>query len=104
ALLRGQVAVDPRGARRLLAQAVADLDGDPKLTAPATATVALRAVAEVPPEDPRPWLQRAAPAAPVVDRGAGQGGTDGIRRAQPLLHRLRPGSGAPRRGSRDRPD
>src|SRR5690606_914016 len=73
ALLRGQVAVDPRGARRLLAQAVADLDGDPKLTAPATATVALRAVAEVPPEDPRPWLQRAAPAAPVVDRGAGQG-------------------------------
>src|SRR5690606_18623390 len=53
------VGVDPRGARRLLAQAVADLDGDPKLTAPATATVALRAVAEVPPEDPRPWLQRA---------------------------------------------
>lgn len=58
-LLYGETGVDPHPARRLLAQAVADLDGDPEMTATATAAVALRAVAEAPPEDPRPWLHRA---------------------------------------------
>src|SRR5690606_11086668 len=58
ALLQGQTGADPRGARPLLARDVADLDGDPALTASATATMALRAMAALPPEDPRPWLQR----------------------------------------------
>jgi DNA-binding CsgD family transcriptional regulator len=59
ALLIGHTGADPRGGRSLLAEAIEDLDEDPDLRAWAVAAMAVRAVAEVPPLDPRAWLDRA---------------------------------------------